>query len=182
MNTCVARRTDAFVALALVHASGAVHAGSRSTSIILILTTHTSVVPRARAVQGVAKILAGATVHAGVTNAALGRCLASFAICARRTGTEEVLEEVDTKCIVLACRFVTAHFVLLALFTLPSNRALALKVSNQVSTLSTISARIGGTIINISLTEFTNITLPANTLELVVQIQTLQSSSWITRS
>ena len=59
---------------------------------------------------------------------------------------------------------------MLTLFALPSNGALTFKVTNQVTALSAIAAWVRGTIINIGLTELTNIALAALALIFVVQI------------
>jgi hypothetical protein len=78
----VARRTYAFVAFSLINTSGTILTGTCSTCIILILTTNTSVILGARAVQGVTKIFAGTTIHTGVSNTTLRRSFASLSVSA----------------------------------------------------------------------------------------------------
>jgi hypothetical protein len=76
----ITRRTNACVSLSLVDTGGSILASSGSTGIILILTTYAGVVLAARAVEAVTQVSAGSSVHARVTNASLGRCLAPFAV------------------------------------------------------------------------------------------------------
>ena len=176
----VSRRTDARVALSLVDTCGSVLASSSSTGVVLILTTDACVVFAARAVEAVAQVPAGSSIHARVTDASLGRRLTPFAISAGRTGAEEVLEEVDAECIVLARGLVALLLVLLTPLAHPADGASALEVANKILTLPTIAARICRTVINIGLATFTLVTVPALALKSIVQIKALQGSRGIT--
>jgi len=175
----VTRRTNACVSLSLVDTGGSILAGSSSTSIILILATNAGVVLAARAVEAVTQVSAGSSVHAWVTNASLGRCLAPFAISTRWAGTEEVLEEVNTECIVLTSGWVTLLVVLLTSLAHPSNGASALEIPNEILALSSITAGICLAVVDIGLATFTLITVSAFALKSVVQIKALKSSRWI---
>ena len=133
-------RADTLVTLAIVNTGGSILAGSFSAGIILILASDTREVSRTGAVEGKAKVLASSSIHAGVSNASLGRGLTLLAVSSRWTGTEEVLEEVHTKSIVLACGLAAALLILLTVLANPALRTSTLIVSNQVLTFSTISA------------------------------------------
>jgi len=133
-------RADTLVALAIVNTGGSILAGSFSAGIILILTTNTREVSRTRAVEGKSKVLTGSSIHAGVSNASLGRGLTLLTISSRGTGTEEVLEEVHTKSIVLTSGLTAALLILLTVLANPALRTSTFIVSNQVLTFSTISA------------------------------------------
>ena len=178
----ITRRTDACVSLSLVNTGGSILAGSGSTGVILILATYAGVVLAARAVEAVTQVSAGSSVHAWVTNASLGRRLASFAISTRWAGAEEVLEEVDTECIVLTSGWVTLLVVLLTSLAHPSDGTGALEIAYEILALSSVAAGICRAVVDIGLATLTLVTLSAFALKSVVQIEALKSSRWIAGS
>ena len=165
--------------MSLVNTGSSILAGSSSTSVVLILATYASVVLATRAVEAIAQVSTGSSVHARVTNASLGRRLAPFSISSRWARTEEVLEEVDTECIVLTSGWVALLVVLLTPLAHPSNGTRALEITNEILALSSITARVCLAVIDIGLATFSLVTISAFALKSVIQIKALKSSRWI---
>jgi len=166
------RRALAFVASSIVHAGSSVLADLLLASIIFVLTTDTRVIRRTTAVQAGTEVLALATMHTRISNAAFWGSFAVLAIRATGTHAEVVLEQVNATGVVLArsLRSTSGH-LLFAAHSTPTRFTATLKATDAIPTESIVQAGLCLAVIDIGGAQRSLESIAADALKLVVQVE-----------
>jgi len=136
-----ARRALAFVTSSVVYASSTILAYLLLASIVFVLTTDTRVICRTTAVQAGTEVLALATMHTRISDAAFWGSFAVLAIRATGTHAEVVLEQVNATGVVLARSLrSTSGNLLLAAHSTPTRFTATLKATDAISAESIVQA------------------------------------------